>query len=125
MKIVTYLCENCFEPYEFNPEYKREDYICPKCGEKMMYWSTSEIDEDTNLVINGYTEESRRVQNPGKPTSSQYKHLNPPTITCPYCQSTKCSKISILGRIVSVEFWGLASNKLGKQWHCHDCGSNF
>lgn len=46
-------------------------------------------------------------------------------VTCPYCQSTKCSRISILGRMVSVEFWGLASNKLGKQWHCHDCGSNF
>ena len=48
-----------------------------------------------------------------------------PDVTCPYCQSTKCSRISILGRIVSVEFWGLASNKLGKQWHCEDCGSNF
>ena len=46
-------------------------------------------------------------------------------IICPYCKSNKCSRISILGRVVSVEFWGLASNKLGKQWHCEDCGSNF
>lgn len=46
-------------------------------------------------------------------------------VTCPYCSSTRVSKTSILGRMVSFEFWGLASNKLGKQWHCHDCGSNF
>lgn len=46
-------------------------------------------------------------------------------VTCPYCSSTRCSRISILGRMVSFEFWGLASNKLGKQWHCDDCGSNF
>ena len=46
-------------------------------------------------------------------------------VTCPYCSSTRVSRISILGRIVSVEFWGLASSKIGKQWKCHSCGSEF
>lgn len=48
-----------------------------------------------------------------------------PTVTCPYCQSTNCTKISGLNRAVSIGFWGLMSKKIGKQWHCNECGSDF
>ena len=46
-------------------------------------------------------------------------------VICPYCQSTSVSRIGLLNRIVSVELWGLASSKIGKQWRCNDCGSEF
>lgn len=44
---------------------------------------------------------------------------------CPYCNSTNLSKIGIVNRSVSVGTLGLASSKIGKQWHCNSCGSNF
>ena len=47
------------------------------------------------------------------------------TITCPYCQSTNCSKIGILSRKMSFGLFGFGSSKLGKQWHCNSCKSNF
>lgn len=52
-------------------------------------------------------------------------YKNKPIITCPYCNSTNCTKISGLNRAVSIGFWGLMSKKIGKQWHCDECGSDF
>lgn len=46
-------------------------------------------------------------------------------VTCPYCKSTNVSKISVVNRIISVELMGLSSGKIGKQWHCNGCKSDF
>ena len=46
-------------------------------------------------------------------------------IECPYCHATNIRKISFLGRAVSAGLFGLGSNKIGKQWHCDRCGSDF
>lgn len=48
-----------------------------------------------------------------------------PTITCPYCQSTDTKKITTTGRIFSTGLFGIASSKVGKQWHCNKCKSDF
>lgn len=47
------------------------------------------------------------------------------TIKCPYCQSTNVTKISTAGRVASVGLFGLGSSKIGKQWHCKNCKSDF
>lgn len=47
------------------------------------------------------------------------------SVTCPYCKSPNVSKISTLGRGMSIGFFGLASSKIGKQWKCNNCKSNF
>ena len=47
------------------------------------------------------------------------------TVTCPYCGSHNCKKIGVGGRAVSVGMTGLASSKIGKQWHCNNCNSDF
>ena len=47
------------------------------------------------------------------------------SVKCPYCQSTKCTKIGQISRTVSTGFWGLGSSKVGKQWHCNTCKSDF
>lgn len=49
-----------------------------------------------------------------------------PTITCPYCKSTDCKKISGLSKAGSVALWGIfALGKTTKQWHCNNCKSDF
>lgn len=55
----------------------------------------------------------------------QVSKLNPTKITCPYCQSTDCSKIGVVGRSVSFGLFGFGSGKVGKQWHCRKCNSDF
>lgn len=56
--------------------------------------------------------------------------LAPPThstqkVTCPYCKSTNVKKISTTSRVVSTGLFGLASKKIGKQFHCNGCGLDF
>jgi hypothetical protein len=46
-------------------------------------------------------------------------------VICPYCKSTNTEKISTVSRAVSVSLVGVASSKLGKQWHCNNCKSDF
>lgn len=46
-------------------------------------------------------------------------------VTCPYCKSTNAKKISAVSRAGSILGFGLFSKKLGKQWHCNNCNSDF
>lgn len=55
--------------------------------------------------------------------SSRPKESN--QVTCPYCKSTNVTKISTAGRVISVGLFGLGSSKVGKQWHCNNCKSDF
>ena len=49
-----------------------------------------------------------------------------PTITCPYCKSTDCKKISGLSKASSVALWGIfALGKTTKQFHCNNCKADF
>ena len=48
-----------------------------------------------------------------------------PHVVCPYCHSTNTEKITAVSRAVSMSLVGAASGKIGKQWHCKACGSNF
>lgn len=46
-------------------------------------------------------------------------------VRCFYCNSTDVKKISASSRWLSTGLFGLSSKKLGKEWHCNNCGSNF
>lgn len=46
-------------------------------------------------------------------------------IHCPYCNSSNVTKIGTVNRAVSVGMFGVASKKIGKQWHCDNCKSDF
>lgn len=50
---------------------------------------------------------------------------NPNLIKCPYCKSVNVKKITTTSRAVSIGAVGLASGKIGKQWHCNNCKSDF
>ena len=56
---------------------------------------------------------------------TQQDLANGKRVVCPYCKSTNTEKISTMSRAVSVSLVGAASGKIGKQWHCKNCGSNF
>ncbi len=46
-------------------------------------------------------------------------------VTCPYCKSTRVAKIGVIKRSVSFGLFGFGSGKIGKQWHCNSCKSDF
>ena len=46
-------------------------------------------------------------------------------VQCPYCKSMNTVKISMMSTIASTAMWGLNSKKIGKQWYCNNCKSNF
>lgn len=104
-----YRCKNCDERYSFDTS-KEYSKICPTCNMEMEFWTN--MDCDTELA------EQRKNQAPIVPSTK-------PTVTCPYCQSTNTKKISGTSRFVSTGLFGLASSKVGKQWHCNKCGSDF
>ena len=44
---------------------------------------------------------------------------------CPYCHGYYTKKIGTGSRMLSAGIFGLGSKKLGKQWHCCLCDSDF
>lgn len=57
--------------------------------------------------------------------TQQRKSTTGSSVHCPYCGSGNVKKIGVGGRVVSTAAFGLASSKIGKQWHCKKCGSDF
>ena len=44
---------------------------------------------------------------------------------CVYCGSTNIRKIGYISRSFSAAIFGLGSKKIGKQFHCNNCGGDF
>lgn len=59
----------------------------------------------------------------GTPARTQVN--NTISVKCPYCQSTNTKKIGTIGRSFSFGLFGFGSSKVGKQWHCNACNSDF
>lgn len=139
------LCNRCLESHEF-PHFK--DMHCCFCGYGHFtefnfespdndYWSkkkTAQIHAD-QAALYGNPEFSLRHYNKRLKEEkrrdersfylNQQRAKNPPSGNvpkCPTCGSTNVDKISTLNRAVSIGFLGLASDKIGKQFCCKDCG---
>ncbi len=48
-----------------------------------------------------------------------------PVVECPYCHSQNTKKVSVASKAGSVALWGIFSQKVKKQWHCNNCGSEW
>lgn len=85
---------------------------CPKCNNQLTKLSTEnkKIDRQINAIREQTQEFYEKQDNLPK---------------CPTCGSTNLNKIGTLRRTVSVGLFGLASGKIGKQWHCNQCKSDF
>lgn len=69
----------------------------------------------------GYQETRKHQDEVLKSEMEELKHVP----KCTYCGSTNVKKIGLLNRAVSTELWGLGSKKIGKQFHCNNCGADF
>lgn len=74
-----------------------------------------------------FSEEAREARLCEKRKQDLYRPISktPNQVKCPYCQSVNVKKITTVGRAVSVGVFGIASGKIGKQWHCNNCKSDF
>ena len=64
-----------------------------------------------------YMKEKQQAKNSGQ--------IVKPQVNCPYCKSTDVKIVSSSSRILSTLTFGLAGKKIGKQWHCNNCKSDF
>lgn len=94
--------------------------ICPNCGKQYLY-EMNHCNE-CGYKTEDYTKEMKDLEEVIYSEKS-----NPPKlqVTCPYCNSTNTKKISTASRTVSILGFGILSKKIGKQWHCNNCGSDF
>ncbi len=111
-----YECPQCKEYYLFETS-KEYNAICPKCNCDLTFIDNFDCD----------TELAEKVKNtpPYDPTLDPNSPYYIPVVKCPYCQSTDTSKISAVSRIVSTGLFGFGSKKVGKQYHCNKCKSDF
>ena len=74
----------------------------------------SDLIQEYNELINRYNNDKGKTQN-----------ITISSVACPYCHSRNTSKIGTVSRMFSAGLFGLGSKKIGKQWHCNSCGSDF
>jgi len=98
--------------------------ICPNCQKR--YRDFDQYCFVCNYKLK-YIEGTEKIEYCPEPHDTSYIKTQKPNIiiTCPYCKSTNTKKISGASRFISTGIFGLASGKVGKQWHCNSCKSDF
>lgn len=104
--------------------------ICEKCGSTKIFANNIEgfqveVCEDCLNVKKYYTDKEQRDKYNLKIQQEKEQTGRLPTVVCPYCQSTNLKKLDVIDRGVSFGLFGFASSKVGKQWHCNNCKSDF
>lgn len=108
-------------------------YKCPNCGRIYNYGSEVDYQQCMNCRYPlKKAEEVTNISHPELNSMLNDKHVigivsnsKDNQITCPYCHSTNTKKISGLSKAGSVALFGIFSQKVKKQWHCNNCGSDF
>lgn len=122
------------EIYEKNQKFyegcsKNEKVSISWTNDEFLRWYINYLREQETHGILAYEKKQRRKELQesiafhaaiAKMDEEQHPHVE-----CPYCHSNNTEKISTVSRAVSVSLVGAASGKIGKQWHCKNCGSNF
>ncbi|MGN0675843.1 MAG: hypothetical protein ACI4KG_08815 [Oscillospiraceae bacterium] len=117
--------------YNATTEHYTKCYYCGNELDEERFTVDDEFDEelvakrikkDEKIDRHSNEKTQKRLESMGL---ADYQRPSKTTITCPYCKSENVKKISSLNRIVSVGTLGLAGSKIGKQWHCNNCKSDF
>lgn len=141
-------CDFCHSKmYEVPKEYlKKNDLMCKAGKEEFLdefVRPFPEFDENLHNQLpqffadrNKWIEKQEIIDNSlanGYDMRTSLKHVKDaeegippkPEVECPYCHSHNTTKISGMSRWLSVGLFGIGSKKVGKQWHCKSCGSDF
>lgn len=143
--MIVVFCENC--GWMIVTGGPNEEHICKCCGNKMIvtnlestafYHMTKEQKDEYRKALLGDKQisqemtlkrlefEAKRHADIQREFAGYAKESNSiKTVKCPYCSSTNTKKIGVGGRLLSTLTFGIASGKMGKQWHCRNCGSDF
>ena len=116
LTVKAYECKKCNKYVYFMPQ----DTIlekCKTCGKPLYFCYENPYNPKGGIKAIKSASNSK----------SNYCAVNskPISVNCPYCNSTETKKITSTSRLLSMGIWGLASGKVGKQWHCNSCKSDF
>lgn len=126
-KIQIFQTKGCAN---YDDKFKgRENYAYSMINSDFMRWCNDYLREQANP---GCLEREQAQKDKELQESIElhrqidaYYAAKHPHVECPYCHSMNTEKISGVARGVSIYVMGVASPKIGKQWHCKQCGSNF
>ena len=109
--MVSYKCPNCGRIYNYGNDGW---YQCMNCRYTLK--KAEEVKNIKHPELNPMLSNNHVI---GTITSDKH------SVKCPYCSSTNTKKISNLSKAGSVALFGIFSQKVKKQWHCNNCGSDF
>lgn len=140
-------CDVCSSPMYKAPEKYEKEIVLSKNQEDQFYEElvkpSPEFDEELfnarPQILAKKDKEHNQYKaicndlNKGYDMRTALKHVkdaeegrsSKPEVECPYCHSCNTTKISGASRWLSVGLFGIGSKKVGKQWHCKSCGSDF
>ena len=131
---ICEVCKNKLKPvpdeYFEKPDFKlmlsdemgqklREDLVVTSPNFDQYYYDhAAEIKADKDAKWEQGLEYGKAVRE-GRDKGNSYG------VKCPYCNATNVHKIGLGSRMLSTGLFGIGSKKIGKQWHCDHCGSDF
>ncbi len=128
-------CDCCgSESYPVPEKYWEEGEVLMRHEQKQLLWEelvkTSPIYDENlfnqrDVYLNELWVKSEAALARGRAVLEGRDIGNRFGVECPYCHATNVRKVSLAGRAVSAGIFGLGSKKIGKQWHCNKCGSDF
>lgn len=123
-------CSVCFlQLYELSDEYKEDIVWRSGLGSSELLSKslkgTSDFSETLADNRDRIHDEQWKSFNEAMAHGKQILEEQSKKVTCKYCGSENVEKIGTLSRVASVELLGAASSKIGKQWHCKHCNSDF
>lgn len=115
-----------YNPVEFFKDYKNTQNKRDKIYQKTLKLT----DEEYSALKAKWSEQNEEIAKQewerkleeGRRASQESQ---PHKVRCPYCNSENVKRISTINRVMSVGVFGLGSKKVGKQWHCNYCKSDF
>lgn len=121
-------CEYCHIPF-IQTKYEIVDFFNHHGESKEdILHDLKELGVDDQFDENEYNKRCLKEEEYRKNLRKQASHelqqsTNQPH--CPTCQSTNIEKIGMFKRMLSTNMFGIASKKIGKQFHCKNCGYDF
>lgn len=121
-------CKYCRVPF-IQTKYEMVDLLNHHgCDKESILNDLKDLNVEDQFNENAYNKRRHEEEERLKQYREKNNYQNPPSTNqphCPVCQSTNIEKIGIFKRMLSTSMFGIASDKVGKQWHCKNCGNNF